>query len=92
MIEDSTLVIGTLTQSALYEKTVSNMVECKSRGDYLKRLTTYSSYEKEKNAEFLRQIRTLQRRWRFFRFSCWGITYLLRRDWMWTSRGIWLRV
>ena len=31
LIEPGTLVIGVLTQSDLYEKTVSNMVECKSR-------------------------------------------------------------
>lgn len=31
-IENGTLVIGVLTQPDLYEKTVSNMVECKSRG------------------------------------------------------------
>ena len=30
-----------LTQSELYEKTVSNMLECKSRGAYLMGLTTY---------------------------------------------------
>ncbi len=41
LIEDGTLVIGILTQSDLYEKTVSNMVECKSRGAYLMGLTTY---------------------------------------------------
>ena len=41
LIEDGTLVIGCLTQPALYEKTVSNMVECKSRGAYLMGLTTY---------------------------------------------------
>ena len=35
LIEDGTLVIGVLTQPSLYEKTVSNMVECKSRGAYL---------------------------------------------------------
>ena len=35
LIEDNTLVIGVLTQSKLYEKTVSNMMECKSRGAYL---------------------------------------------------------
>ena len=43
LIEDGTLVIGCLTQPALYEKTVSNMVECKSRGAYLMGLTTYLS-------------------------------------------------
>ena len=33
LIEDVTLVIGVLTQKKLYEKTVSNMLECKSRGE-----------------------------------------------------------
>lgn len=36
-----------LTQSELYEKTVSNMLECKSRGAYLMGLTTYGNYEIE---------------------------------------------
>ena len=44
LIEDGTLVIGVLTQSALFEKTVSNMVECKSRGAYLMGLTTTGNY------------------------------------------------
>ncbi len=35
LIEPGTLVIGVLTQSDLYEKTISNMLECKSRGAYL---------------------------------------------------------
>ena len=35
LIEQGTLVIGVLTQSELYEKTISNMLECKSRGAYL---------------------------------------------------------
>ena len=41
LIEDGTLVIGVLTQPALYEKTVSNMVECRSRGADLMGLTTF---------------------------------------------------
>ena len=41
LIEDGTLVIGVLTQPKLYEKTISNMVECKSRGAYLMGLTTF---------------------------------------------------
>ena len=45
LIEDNILVIGVLTQSELYEKTISNMVECKSRGAYLMGLTTYGKYE-----------------------------------------------
>ena len=52
LIEPGTLVIGVLTQSELYEKTVSNMVECKSRGAYLMGLTTYGKYETEDRADF----------------------------------------
>ena len=44
LIEQGTLVIGVLTQSELYEKTISNMLECKSRGAYLMGLTTYGKY------------------------------------------------
>ena len=52
LIEDNILVIGVLTQSKLYEKTISNMVECKSRGAYLMGLTTYGKYEVEDTVEF----------------------------------------
>ena len=52
LIEDGTLVIGCLTQPKLYEKTVSNMVECKSRGAYLMGLTTYGNYNIEDTASF----------------------------------------
>lgn len=52
LIEDNILVIGMLTQSELYEKTISNMVECKSRGAYLMGLTTYGKYEVEDTVEF----------------------------------------
>ena len=52
LIEDGTLVIGVLTQSELYEKTISNMVECKSRGAYLMGLTTYGNYSVEDTADF----------------------------------------
>ena len=53
LIEDGTLVIGVLTQPDLYEKTVSNMVECKSRGAYLMGLTTYGNYNMEDTADFV---------------------------------------
>lgn len=52
LIEQGTLVIGVLTQSGLYEKTVSNMLECKSRGSYLMGLTTYGKYEIEDQVNF----------------------------------------
>ena len=52
LVEDGTLVVGVLTQSGLYEKTVSNMVECKSRGAYLMGLTSYGNYNIEDTADF----------------------------------------
>lgn len=52
LIEQGTLVIGVLTQNELYEKTISNMVECKSRGAYLMGLTTYGNYEIEDQVNF----------------------------------------
>ena len=52
LIEDGTLVIGVLTQPALYEKTMSNMIEVKSRGAYLMGLTTYGNYSVEDNVDF----------------------------------------
>ena len=52
LIEEGTLVIGVLTQDELYEKTISNMVECKSRGAYLMGLTTYGNYTVEDTAKF----------------------------------------
>ncbi len=52
LIEDGTLVLGSLTQSGLYEKTLSNMVECKARGAYLAGLTTNGHYEIEDTVDF----------------------------------------
>ena len=52
LIEQGTLVIGVLTQNELYEKTISNMLECKSRGAYLMGLTTYGKYEIEDQVNF----------------------------------------
>ena len=56
LIEDGILVIGVLTQQELYEKTVSNLVECKSRGAYLMGLTTYGNYNIEDTADFVTYI------------------------------------
>lgn len=52
LIEDGTLVIGVVTQEELFEKTLSNMVETKSRGAYLMGLTLYGNYNIEDNADF----------------------------------------
>lgn len=52
LIEEGTLVIGVVTQKALFEKTISNMVEVKSRGAYLMGLTNYGNYNIEDTADF----------------------------------------
>lgn len=52
LIEDGTLVIGVMTQEALFEKTLSNMVEVKSRGAYLMGVTSYGNYSIEDTAGF----------------------------------------
>lgn len=52
LIEKGTLVISVATQSDLYEKTVSNMVEVKSRGAYVLGLTTNGRFQIEDTAEF----------------------------------------
>ena len=52
LIEDGNLVAGVLTQSRLFEKTLSNMVECKSRGAYLMAITPHGHYELEDTADF----------------------------------------
>ncbi len=52
LIEQDTLVIGTLTQSDLYEKTISNMLECKARGAFLVGVAPYGKYEVEDKVNF----------------------------------------
>ena len=52
LIEEGTLVIGLLTQNHLFEKTLSNMVEVKSRGAYMMGVTTYGNYSIEDTAQF----------------------------------------
>ncbi|MBQ6506948.1 MAG: glutamine--fructose-6-phosphate transaminase (isomerizing) [Clostridia bacterium] len=52
LIEKNTLVIGILTQSQLFEKTISNMAECKSRGAYLMGITTNGNFAVEDSVSF----------------------------------------
>ena len=52
LIEDGTLVVGVLTQSALIEKTLSNLVECRSRGAFVMGLTSNGNYSVEDTAAF----------------------------------------
>ena len=52
LIEDGTLVIGLLSQDRLYEKTISNMVECMARGAYLMGITNEGNYAMEDTVSF----------------------------------------
>lgn len=52
LVEKGTLVVGVLTQPKLFEKTVSNLVEAKSRGAFIMGLTTYGNYSIEDTAGF----------------------------------------
>jgi len=53
LIEDGRLVISSLTQPDLYEKTVSNMVEVKSRGAYTVAIANDGYYAVEDLADFV---------------------------------------
>ena len=53
LIEDGTIVISVVTQERLVEKTISNMVEVKSRGAKVMAVTTAGNYNLEDTAEFV---------------------------------------
>ncbi|MBQ8693925.1 MAG: SIS domain-containing protein [Synergistaceae bacterium] len=53
LVENHMPVIGILTQSALYKKTVSNMLEVKSRGAYILGITTQGNAALERDADFI---------------------------------------
>ncbi len=53
LIEDGTVVISVVTQGRLVEKTISNMVEVKSRGAKVMAVTTAGKYFLEDTAEFV---------------------------------------
>ena len=52
LVEQGTLVVGVMTQGSLFEKTLSNMVEVKSRGAYLMAITSAGRYSIEDVANF----------------------------------------
>ena len=56
LIEDGTLVIGILTQAELMEKTVSNLMEVKSRGGYIVALTSGEHASVQSTADFTIRI------------------------------------
>ncbi len=53
LIEDGTLVASVLTQEALYKKTISNMVEVKTRGAFVLAVTQEGNDEVEKAADYV---------------------------------------
>ena len=53
LVENHMPVIGILTQSVLYKKTVSNMLEVKSRGAYILGITTQGNAALERDADFI---------------------------------------
>lgn len=56
LIDDGILVVTCLTQPELHEKTVSNMVEVKTRGAVAFAVTTYGHYDVEDNADYVTYI------------------------------------
>lgn len=53
LMENGTLVIAVATQDALYPKTVSNIVEVKSRGAFVMAVTTLQHQDMEKCADYV---------------------------------------
>jgi glucosamine--fructose-6-phosphate aminotransferase (isomerizing) len=53
LIEDGTLVTAVVTQEELYKKTVSNIVEVKTRGAFVLAVTNEDNIEIEKNADYV---------------------------------------
>jgi glucosamine--fructose-6-phosphate aminotransferase (isomerizing) len=52
LVEEGVLVVGAATQSTLFEKEISNLVEVKSRGASVMGLTCYGNYSMEDTADF----------------------------------------
>ncbi len=53
LIEDGTLVVALVTQEELYKKTISNVVEVKTRGAFVLSITNAGNTEIEKNSDFV---------------------------------------
>ncbi len=56
LIEDGTLVVAISTQPALYQKTISNMVEVKARGAFVMAITCEGNKAIEKAADYVTYI------------------------------------
>lgn len=53
LIEDGTLVVALVTQEELFKKTISNVVEVKTRGAFVLSITNAGNTEIEKNSDFV---------------------------------------
>lgn len=53
LIEDGTLVVALVTQEELYKKTISNVVEVKTRGAFVLSITNAGNTEIEKTSDFV---------------------------------------
>ena len=53
LIEDGTLVVAVATQEQLHPKTISNIVEVKTRGAFVMAVTNFGHKEIEKNADYV---------------------------------------
>lgn len=53
LIEDGTLVVALSTQPALYQKTISNIVEVKARGAFVMAVTNEENREMEKASDYV---------------------------------------
>lgn len=53
LIEDGTLVVAVATQEQLYSKTISNIVEVKTRGAFVMAVTNFGHKEIEKTADYV---------------------------------------
>ncbi len=56
LIEDNTLVAAVATQEAIYDKTVSNIVEVKSRGAFVLAVTTVDHEDIEKVSDYVMYV------------------------------------
>ncbi len=88
-IEEGTLVASVLTQKELYKKTLSNMVEVRTRGAFVLAVTNEDNTEAEKAADYVVYIpetnRYFTNSWRSFRCSCLDTILQWEEDATWIS-------
>ena len=94
LIEDGTLVVGVLTQQALFEKTSQQHgggeePRCLSDGADHSMEIMILKIRQISRSMFRRRSSILQPVWPLFRCSLWDTMSAWQRAWMWISRGTW---